>query len=86
MKTIAIIANENPIDSNLVLLFLNADFYVKIAVTNIAKTPLFAHVMDLDLNQNLHVSEIDLYKEFEMANFTKDCDYVLFCQISRTSV
>ena len=86
MKTIAIIANNHRIESSLVSLFLSANFYVKIAVSNIEKTAQFEHLMDLDLNQNLHVSEIDQQEESAMVDFTKDCEYVLFSQHTSSSV
>ena len=78
MKTIAIIANNTRIESALVSMFLNANYYVKIAVDDIQNKQHFEHLMDLELNQNLHVSEIEQDQQSVMTDFTKDCDYVLF--------
>lgn len=85
MKTIAIIGNDLYIDSHVVQLFLNAEYYVKVAVKNIANKNQYAHLMDLEFNQNLHVSEIDQEEESAIKNFAKDCDYVLYCNKSEIS-
>lgn len=78
MKTIGIIGGTATIESQLVSLFLCADYYVKIAVNNIAIKTNFNHLMDLENNENLHVCELDSRSKLAISNFTKDCDYVLF--------
>lgn len=85
MKTIAIIGNEVYIDSQIVQLLLKAEFYVKVAVKNITDKNQYAHLMDLEFNQNLHVSEINQEEKSAIDNFAKGCDYVLFCNQSEIS-
>lgn len=78
MKTIGIIGGTASIESHLVSLFLNAHYYVKIAVDNITIKAKFEHLMDLEHNENLHVCELDSTLKSAISSFTKDCDYVLF--------
>ncbi|MEO5788469.1 MAG: hypothetical protein ACOH2D_10020 [Gelidibacter sp.] len=78
MKTVGIIGGSHCIESNIVAIFLNAHYYVKIATEDILKKQNYEHLMNLGHHENLHVCELDFKSKSALNNFLKDCDYSLY--------
>ena len=78
MKIVGIIGGSGYIDDNVVSLFLNQKFDVKISTLDIKKKENYHHLMELEHAENLHVCELDTSIKSELKNFTKDCDVVRF--------
>ncbi len=78
MKKVGIIGGSGFIGSDIVSLFLNNFFDVKVSTIDITKKENYEHLMELDHADNLYVCELDQENEFEMTIFIKDCDFVLF--------
>ncbi|WP_033956006.1 hypothetical protein [Psychroserpens jangbogonensis] len=78
MKKAGIIGGSGFIESDVISLFLNTNFDVKVSTTDISKKENYEHLMELEHSENLYVCEIDSEKESALHNFTKDCDLVIF--------
>lgn len=80
MKKVAIIGGFGFIGSDIVSLFLNNFFEVKVSTSDISKKENYEHLMELDHVDNLYICEIDQENILEMTVFTKDCDYMIFTE------
>ena len=78
MKKAGIIGGSGFIESDVISLFLNTNYDVKVSTTDISKKENYEHLMELKHSENLYVCEIDSEKESALHNFTKDCDLVIF--------
>jgi malate/lactate dehydrogenase len=78
MKKVGIISGSGFIESDIVSLFLNNAFDVKVSTIDITKKENYQHLMELDHADNLYVCELDDKKASEMTAFATDCDYVIF--------
>lgn len=78
MKKVGIIGGSGYINSDIISLFLNNDFDVKVSTIDITKKENYQHLMELGHAENLYVCELDDKNAYEMKVFTTDCDYVIF--------
>lgn len=77
MKHIGIITGSKVVDANVIQSYLNKDYNVKVATTDISNTSNYEHLMTLPNADHLHISELDLKKPKAILDFIKDCDYLL---------
>lgn len=78
MKIVGIIGGSGYIDDNVVSLFLNQNFDVKISTLDIKKKENYHHLMELEHAENLYVCELDPSIKSALNSFTKGCDIVIF--------
>ena len=78
MKKAGIIGGSGYIESDIISLFLNQNFNVKISTLDISKKENYNHLMELEHAENLYVCELDTSTKSALTNFTKDCDVVIF--------
>ena len=78
MKKAGIIGGSGYIESDIISLFLNQNFNVKISTLDISKKENYNHLMELEHAENLYVCELDTSTKSVLTNFTKDCDVVIF--------
>jgi len=78
MKKVGIIGGCGFIESDIVSLFLNNRFDVKVSTIDISKKENYQHLMELQHIDNLYVCELNSTIKTDMDDFTKDCDYVIF--------
>lgn len=77
MKKVGIIGGSGFIDSDIVSLFLNHLFDVKVSTADILKKENYQHLMELEHTDNLYVCELNATITTDLNDFTKECDYVV---------
>lgn len=78
MKKAGIIGGKGFIESEIISLFLQKHFEVKVSTSDITKTENYQHLMELDHSEHLHVCEVNHKTKSELEHFTKDCDYIVY--------
>lgn len=78
MKKVGVIGGYGFIESDIISLFLNQNFDVKISTADITLKENYQHLMELKHSQNLYVCEIDISIKSSLHNFIKDCDVILY--------
>lgn len=78
MKKIGIIGGFGFIEKDMISLFLNQHFDVKVSTTDISKKENYQHLMELKNADGLHICELDINNNRDMESFLKDCDYIIF--------
>lgn len=82
MKKIAIIGNSDYIEDDIVQLYLNNYFEVKVSTNDISKKEQYEHLMLLDNADRLYIAELNTQNKQHLIDFVIDCDAVTFTNIS----
>ena len=85
MKRAGIIGGTGFIESDIVSLLLYKHYEVKVSTSDISKMENYQHLMELEHSEHLHVCEINLRKQSEVDQFTKDCDFIVYVNPSDIS-
>ncbi|WP_299225997.1 hypothetical protein [uncultured Psychroserpens sp.] len=86
MKKVGIISGSGFIESDIIKLFLNQDFDVKISTADISIKENYQHLMELNNAQALHICELDEYNTTAIIDFVKDCDYIIHLNVNNRLV
>ena len=79
MKTVGITGGAGFIGSYITRKFLNADYKVKVSVTNISSNEKYEHLFDLGKEDNLSIHELDVREYDKLENFSNDCEVLVHC-------
>ena len=77
MKKVGIIGGSGFIGSYTTKAFLDHNFAVKVAATDITREDKYQHLMALNHSDNLHISELNVMDKAALHDFVSDCDIVI---------
>jgi len=77
MKKVGIIGGAGFIGSHITKTFLENDYQVKVATTDISREDKYQHLMHFKNAENLYISELDVADKEQLEDFVTDCDYVI---------
>uniref|UniRef100_UPI00286A6770 NAD-dependent epimerase/dehydratase family protein n=1 Tax=Flavobacterium sp. TaxID=239 RepID=UPI00286A6770 len=77
MKKVGIIGGAGFIGSYITKTFLENDYQVKVATTDISREDKYQHLMRFKNAENLYLSELDVTDKAQLEDFVTDCDYVI---------
>ena len=77
MKKVGIIVGSGFIESDIIALFLDHHFDVKVSTTDIKNKAMYQHLMHLNNADHLHICELDHHNKLAVEQFVKDCDFIV---------
>lgn len=77
MKKVGIIGGAGFIGSYITKTFLENDYQVKVATTDISREDKYQHLIHFKNAENLYISELDVTDKAQLEDFVTDCDYVI---------
>lgn len=77
MKKVGIIGGSGFIGSYITKTFLENNYQVKVATTDISREDKYQHLMRFKNAENLYISELDVTDKAQLEDFVTDCDYVI---------